>query len=233
MPSDVPKTTLKFLAALLKHQAELWLGEQATDIVAGVLFEKRFDDWLEKEETATKLIEAAQRADAYFQTHCQDFDLQGAFRLGFGTLPSVQAVLAELPRAMDAQAVTDALCLALRTTLPNLDETKIEKGAQVYTKALLRAVSSLKEFALPVIAQVMLEISKKQDELSISQAEIHKKLDQILERFRITFAFQQLDNSFREQQSKAQGNAFYDGAIPNWANIAHHFYMTRQPIQLR
>ncbi len=36
-----------------------------------------------------------------------------------------------------------------------------------------------------------------------------------------TFAFQILSDDFRQKQKGLQGRAFYDGANPNWANIAH------------
>ena len=101
MSSDLPGTTIKFLVALLKHQAENLLGEQATDIAAGALFQQRLDDWLAKEETAAQLLQAAKHADEYFQSHCKDNKIKEAFTLGFGNLPSVQAALADLPTAMN------------------------------------------------------------------------------------------------------------------------------------
>jgi hypothetical protein len=41
MPNNLPKTALKFLVALLKNQAKVWLGEDAAGIAAQTLIDAR------------------------------------------------------------------------------------------------------------------------------------------------------------------------------------------------
>jgi hypothetical protein len=83
MSPDLPKTTVKFITALLKHQAKLWLGEDAAGIAAGTLIDedlqKRLDAWLAADQTAKQLLDAAQQAHFYVQdeANCPDADLRG------------------------------------------------------------------------------------------------------------------------------------------------------------
>ncbi|PIU90306.1 MAG: hypothetical protein COS63_03560, partial [Anaerolineae bacterium CG06_land_8_20_14_3_00_57_67] len=185
MPSDLPKNAIKFLVALLKHQAEQWLGEEAIGIAGETLVEiggdelqQRLDTWLTKEETHVQLLQAAQRAGQYFNQHCPDDELKQAFSLHFGNLPSVQEALSEFPRVMDTEMVRRALLKALQRDIPSLTPFQCEKGARLYTEALLRSVGLLKDFTLPVLLQTLFDL---RHELSEGQTEIRQKLDHILE----------------------------------------------------
>ena len=185
MPSDLPKNAIKFLVALLKHQAEQWLGEEAIGIAGETLVEiggdelqQRLDTWLTKEETHVQLLQAAQRAGQYFNQHCPDDELKQAFSLHFGNLPSVQEALSEFPRVMDTEMVRRALLKALERDIPSLTPFQCEKGARLYTEALLRSVGLLKDFTLPVLLQTLFDL---RHELSEGQTEIRQKLDHILE----------------------------------------------------
>ncbi len=118
-------TLLKFLIALLKHQAKQWLSEEATGLAAQTLLDRelqtRLDDWRKQEETARRLLQAAEHAQLWLQEprNCPDDDLRRLFRdLSFGDLPAVQQALADLPAALDAQAVTNALRADFNHTLP-------------------------------------------------------------------------------------------------------------------
>jgi len=186
MPSSLPKNIIKLTAALLKHQAELWLGEEAVGIAGETLVEIGGDELQEKikeliasNEGAKELLEAAKHADAYFQEHCSDLTLKGAMTLSFGDLPAVQEELKNLPKAMDMNGVRKELKQSLKSSLPRLSKEKIKKGAELYTEALQRAISSLKNFTLPVIRLVVLDIQQKVKELGLDHDEIKATLARI------------------------------------------------------
>ncbi len=86
MPPLQPHTLLKFLAALLKHQAKAWLGESAAGLLADALVDEelqaRLDAWLQGEATQKRLLEAAQQARVWLQNpaHCPDEDLAAYVR---------------------------------------------------------------------------------------------------------------------------------------------------------
>ena len=73
------KNIIKLIVALLKHQAELWLGEEAVGIAGKTLVEiggeelqEKIDKLIAGNEGAKELLDAAQRADDYFQKNCKD-----------------------------------------------------------------------------------------------------------------------------------------------------------------
>ncbi|HIE57029.1 MAG TPA: hypothetical protein EYP88_02180, partial [Anaerolineales bacterium] len=149
MPSDLPKDMLKIASALLKHQATLWLGEEAVGIAAEKLIEiggeklqENLDHFTATESGNKKLLKAVEEADRYFQQECQKAglaDLSGAFSLSFGTLPGVQVALKELPQAMDTTGLKKAIANALERDFgKQLSAEQIESGANLYVDALLR-----------------------------------------------------------------------------------------------
>jgi tetratricopeptide (TPR) repeat protein len=171
MLARLPQTILKFLVALLKHQAEAWLGEEAAGIAARTLIEeelqKRLESWLNGEQTVRELLRAAQEAQRYLQDerNCPDRDLRLLFRdVNFGDLPSVQDALRELPRAMDAQAVTEALRRAFARDFPHLTPEQQAEGARLWTEALLHAVGRLRDFTLPILLQTVQDLRRAQSE---------------------------------------------------------------------
>ena len=183
MPS-LPHTFIKFLTALLKHQARRWLGEEALGIAAETLLDEplqaRLEAWLTQAETQRHLLQAAQTAQAWLQdpANCPDADLRALFRdLPFGDLPSVQAALAELPHAPDTSTLERTLAEALARDLPTLAPGKRAQAAQLLTEALLRAVGTLKAFTLPVVLQVLLRIQAEQ---RAEFATLNAKVDDIL-----------------------------------------------------
>jgi tetratricopeptide (TPR) repeat protein len=185
MLARLPQTVLKFLVALLKHQAEAWLGEEAAGIAARTLIEeelqKRLESWLNEEQTVRELLRAAQEAQRYLQDerNCPDRDLRLLFRdVNFGDLPSVQDALRELPRAMDAQAVTEALRRAFARDFPHLTPEQQAEGARLWTEALLRAVGRLRDFTLPILLQTVQDLRRAQNEQTALLQRILQHLEQ-------------------------------------------------------
>ncbi len=168
MPSDFPKNILKITAALLKHQATLWLGEEAVGIageklieIGGEKLQENLDQFITTESGSKELLKAIENADRYFQQECRKADLDalcGAFSLSFGNLPGVQHALKELPQAMDSEGLKESIENALQRDLgKQLSAEQIKAGANLYADALLRAIKNLKEFTLPVISQTVFE----------------------------------------------------------------------------
>jgi hypothetical protein len=186
MPSSLPKNIIKLTVALLKHQAELWLGEEAVGIagdtlidIGGEELQERIDKLIAGEEGAKELLAATQRADDYFQKNCRDETLKGALSLSFGDLPAVQNALGKLPKAMSINEVRDELEKALQRDFPKLTQEQIEAGANLYTEALQRALLPLKDFTLPIIGQVLLDNQQKLNKLGVGQEEIKAMIKQM------------------------------------------------------
>ncbi len=151
---NVPRTTVRLLTALLKHQARVWLGDEAADILSDTFIDeevrRRLDAWARSGETQKRLLDAAEQARAWLQdpANCPDPALRELFHdLDFGTLPSVQEELARLPMALDLRGLETALRRAFDRDLPRMDAAKRAEAARLYAEALLRAVSTLKPFA--------------------------------------------------------------------------------------
>lgn len=183
---DLPKTTVKIITALLKHQAKLWLGEETVGIAAETFIDKdlqqRLDDWVDSDKSAKEIQRAVEQTQIYLQDpkNCPDKDIRHIFRdLTFGDLPSVQTALTELPDALDSGKLLETLEAAFVRDLPNLSPAQQKEGARLYTYALLSAVGSLERFTLPIIRQAVLDNSKKLDALGMGQAEIKSLLEKL------------------------------------------------------
>lgn len=158
---DLPKTTIRIITALLKHQATLVFGETASKEIADTLIgedlQKRLDDWLEADQNAKQLLEAAEQAHHYVQDphNCPDAELRQVFHgMRFDNLQSVQAALTELPQALDAGKLQETLQQAFTRDLPNLTPTQHKEGARIYSDALLRSVGKLEKFVSPILIQL-------------------------------------------------------------------------------
>ena len=178
---DLSKTTVKFITALLKHQAKLWLGEETVGIAADTFIDKdlqqRLEDWVDSDKNANEIQKAVEQTQLYLQNpkNCPDKDLRYLFRdLTFGDLPSVQNALAELPNTLDAGKLQETLEAAFARDLPNLSPEQQKEGARLYTDALLRAVGRLEKFLLPIVLQTVLDLKKGQHSQD-------KKLDVIID----------------------------------------------------
>lgn len=160
---------LKLTVALLKHQAKLWLGENAVGIIGENLIEigdedlqKRIEEFIATDIGGRELIKIIRLADSDFQLQCKDHELRQAFTLSFGDLDSVQKALVELPHAMDTASIEIVLSEVLSRDFPNLDSIQIELGAKLYSQSLQNALMKLKEFTLPIVGQVVAQIRQTQ-----------------------------------------------------------------------
>ena len=184
MATELPRYLIRLLVALLRHQARAWLGEEFMEAAGDALVEiggeelkRGLEGWLRAPQTAGQLLEAARRAEEYVQAHCPDPALRGALTLRFADLPAVQAALADLPGALDSSGVERALREALTRDLGRvLTPVQIGIAARLYTDALLSAVSTLKDFALPIIAHTVQDLRREQREQTAMLAEILQRL---------------------------------------------------------
>lgn len=74
-----------------------------------------------------------------------------------GDLPSVQAMLKDIPDALDQNGALKALQENLKRAFPNLKKEQVEYSAKLYLDCLNRALLPLTEFTLPIIGQTVLE----------------------------------------------------------------------------
>ncbi len=186
MKANLLQHLLHLLIALFKHQAKAWLGEGTLEAVGGTLakisseeLQAHLDHKLKEEATADQLLKAVRRAEEYFRCHCGDRDLVQALTLDFGTLPSVQEALTQLPNAMDLDSVESALREALTRDLGCvLTPAQIDRGARLYAEALQAALGTLQGFAQPVVLQILLQVRQEQRE---GFAALQRQLERILE----------------------------------------------------
>lgn len=164
VPTDLPKNIIKLIVALLKHQAENVLGKEAIGIagktfveIGGEKAQGQIDAILNTNEGTQKLVDAALRADSYFREKCTDQDLNQAFTMSMGDLPSIQLVLKDLPTELDQSRAIETLRENLERDFPNLNTEQIEYGATLYLECLNRTLLPLKEFTLPIIGHAVLE----------------------------------------------------------------------------
>jgi hypothetical protein len=169
---DFGKDLLQLTLALFKHQASLWLGEETIGIAGRTLIDMggeklqgSLDKMLATEDGQKEILKAVQRADAHFQEHCNDPDLRGAFTLSFGNLETVLAAITDLPKAMDSSRVEKAIREALKRDVPALTSVQMHSGARLYTESLQRALVPIREFTLPVIAQIVQDIRSRVDDI--------------------------------------------------------------------
>ncbi|MBC7228154.1 MAG: DUF559 domain-containing protein, partial [Thermoflexales bacterium] len=214
MATEWPKYLVRLLVALLQHQARAWLGEEFMEAAGDALAEiggqelhAVLDRWLRDPQTARQLLEAARRAEEYVQAHCPDPALRGALTLRFADLPAVQAALASLPAALDEAGVERALRDALTRDLGrSLTPAQIDAAVRLYTDALLRAVSTLKDFALPLIAQNVLTLREEHRAQTALLREIRARLER--------------EESPRPEEAAALNRAFIQGELAAEGDIS-------------
>jgi tetratricopeptide (TPR) repeat protein len=219
MGTELPRHLIRLLVALLRHQARTWLGEEFMEAAGDVLAEiggeelqRGLDEWLRAPQVADQLLQAARRAEEYVQAHCPDPALRGALTLRFADLPAVQAALADLPGALDSSGVERALREALTRDLGRvLTPVQIEAAARLYTDALLRAVSTLKDFALPVIAQTVQDIRREQREQTAMLAEILQRLGR--------------GEALQPEETAALGQAILRGRVTVQGDVSHSVFI--------
>lgn len=192
MPSDISGLTVRLIVAVLKHQAENVLGKEALDI-AGDEIQQILDKTMQTPEGAKEVLAAAQRADSYFRKKCRtsniDIDLQGAFSIPWGDLPSIQIALTTLPMQLDEDELLAAIREDLGRDLPNLPREKIDVAATLYMDSLNRALLPIEKFSQTVIGHSVLEIResarqllKEMRTIKAGDEEIRAKLGEVLER---------------------------------------------------
>lgn len=162
--TDLPINVLKLTMALLKHQSGIWLGDEFVGVasktiidIGGEKISQRLNKFLDDSDSAQQLIEAAKRAEDYFMQQCDDVDLKQAFSMSIGDLPSILSTMKNIPTAMDDQEIKRTVRSVLIRDFPNLTSKQHEYGASLFTHSLVRAVSNLKEYTLPIIAKVVLD----------------------------------------------------------------------------
>ena len=152
---ELGKNLLKLTFALLKHQAKNIFGEEALGVAAETLVEvggekaqASLESLLGTQEGASKLLDAARKADDRFRELCKDPDLCDAFTIPMGDLPSVQQVLAELPSSIDESELLEVLRQNLKRDFSKLTDEQINSGVNLYADCLRHTLLPLEKFTL-------------------------------------------------------------------------------------
>ena len=219
MGTELPRHLIRLLVALLRHQARTWLGEEFMEAAGDTLAEiggeelqRGLDEWLRAPQVADQLLQAARRAEEYVQENCTDPALRGALTLRFADLPAVQAALADLPGALDSSGVERALQESLTRDLGRvLTPAQIGIAARLYTDALLRAVSTLKDFALPIIAHTVQDLRREQREQTAMLAEILRRLGR--------------GEALQPEETAALGQAILRGRVTVQGDVSHSVFI--------
>ncbi len=165
---DLPNAFLKIGLALAKYHIKKVIGDEALEVVASTLTDfggekvqaltdSIFSSKLGKKE----LLKAAKVADESFKEKCTDVDLRTLFTLGYGDLPSVQAAVRGLPKALDDNGLRRILFKALRSDAPkSISDERIDAGVKLYLDCLQSALLPVKDFGLRVIYNALKEIGQ-------------------------------------------------------------------------
>jgi len=170
--SDIEKNLLKLTFAIIKHQVKKEFGEEAIGVASEMMVEiggdkvqASLESVLGAKDGVAKLLVAAQKADEYFRSKCEDNDLRQAFTISMGNLPSVQAELANLPASMDEDSLLETLRSNLERDFQKLTKDQIETGVTLYVDCLRRALLPLEKYTLKIIGQVVLDNKSKLNEI--------------------------------------------------------------------
>ena len=181
MPAELSIIVFKIIIALLKKLVENVVENDAIDVagntlidIGGEKIQGKIDAIFATNEGSRKLIDAALRADSYFREKCSDKDLRDIFTMPMGDLPSTQAMLVDLPNALDQAGALKTLSENLEVTFPRLKKEQIDYCATLYLDCLNKALLPLKDFTLPIIGQTVLE--SKED-----IKDIKRKMEELLE----------------------------------------------------
>ena len=187
MATDLPKYLLKLIVALLKHQAETWLGKdtlgvagQAIVEIGGEKAQEKIDEFLKNSDTAQQILKAAQKADSDFRGKCTNNDLRDALTIPLGDLPSIQSAIKDLPKSIDEEGLLTAIKNSLTRDFPGLTRDQIESGSTLYLDCLTRALMPLKEYTLTIIGQNTNAIKENTEQLLLATKEINEKLDTVI-----------------------------------------------------
>jgi hypothetical protein len=163
---------LKVALAILKYRIQKEFGDEALQLLSNELIDiggqqvqAKFESIFGSQEGSKQLLDAARRADDCFQKRSEDPDLQGAFSLSFGDLPTVQQAISELPANPDETGLTESLYQALARDFPNLRPEQIASGIEIYMGCLRQSLLPLKDYTLTVIGQATFRIERKIDAL--------------------------------------------------------------------
>jgi hypothetical protein len=163
---NLPSAFLKIVLALARHHLKNAIGDETLEVVASTVTDvggeqvrARLDSVFSSEEGRKELLKAAKAADGYFQKKCTDDRLRELFSMEYGTLPSVQTALSELPGALDDEALREALFRLLRSDSPKtVSNQRINAGVNLYIECLRRALLPVKDFGLRVLYDAQAEI---------------------------------------------------------------------------
>jgi hypothetical protein len=162
---------MRLLTALLKHQVERILGEDAL----GVLFKElaglggeNLQSWLEGKAVRQEIENALARAEACVQKANQDAQLaQWIQMLPLGRLPGLVDLIADLPNQVDDDQLAQALRDRMRLDWKNLSSDQIDWAVEMYLHCLRRALLPVEKFTLATIGRSVLITEEKVNELMI------------------------------------------------------------------
>src|SRR3990170_4017302 len=167
------KGSARIIIAILKHQAELILGESTLnafvqelgDVIQDELLEK-FDDWLSGKEE--KIAEVAKNAEGCFQERIQAEypELAKLSRdLPIADLPSVEEAVGKLSSSIDDQELKSTLMKAIERDWKLKDGALRNKIAEEYRWCILGALGDIEDFRDEVIQKVLLEAARRIQEM--------------------------------------------------------------------
>ena len=157
---------LKIGLAIVKYHIKKVIGNEALEDIATTLTDvggeqvvAKLDSIFASKEGQKKLRDAAKAADQYFIEKCKDDDLRGMFTMDYGSLPSVQTAIANLPEAMDDETLREALFKAFRSDAPkSITDGQLEEAVHIYVECLQSALIPVKDFSERIIHNALREI---------------------------------------------------------------------------
>jgi WD40 repeat protein len=160
MTNSLPKGVFTLSIALLQETLENKVGKRAIGVAEQTIFNiggERVTGKLNKILGtcigAKQLWDFIWAANERFHSACINGDLCDAFTLPESDLLSIQAALNDLPKAVSQNGSRKAISEALGRDYPELSQTQIKEGLDLYSDCLKQEMQPLKDFVLSTIKQ--------------------------------------------------------------------------------
>jgi hypothetical protein len=216
----------------------------------------KFDSIFASQEVQNDILNAANASDVQFKRECIDDDLRQLFSMEYGSLPSVQQAITNMPEALDDETLRETLFTAFRNDTPKrISDEKIKEGVNLYIKCLQSALVPVKDFGLRIIHNALKEIGKDVKDIKmllLEQTQVNGQPNKRIIKFDTLifektkdfvgrqFVFDALDSFLSIEKSgyfvirgePGIGKSALMGQLVKTRNLIHHFNVIQQNIRL-
>lgn len=167
-PKEKTKAISRILIAILKQQAKNLIGDEVADELGDIFNEslgKNIDDWLNNKQD--KITKAEKKAVELFVNTSEDRDLaQWMVSLPLANIPEIQKAIASLSESLGERELESVLFTHIQKNWSNIPNEKIDESVKHYLYCLRRALATIDEFRLDIMAKTLFTIQDSIEGLS-------------------------------------------------------------------